>query len=163
MLYIVNFFLFEYWGCGVHTGSTQHCGHYWPIVPAPGDCEDWEVGGMNGFGRANRNTLRKLAPTPLCPPQIPFDQIRARTRAAAVGRQRLTASSMARPIPCKLKKKIKSANAGNLREAKSLESNALQKLVTSDGVLPDRVLGLKRRANCATPIYVCIVTTQLLS
>jgi hypothetical protein len=28
---------------------------------------------------------------PLCPPQIPFDQTRARTRAAAVGSQRLTA------------------------------------------------------------------------
>jgi hypothetical protein len=21
---------------------------YWPIVPAPGDCEDGEIGGMNG-------------------------------------------------------------------------------------------------------------------
>jgi hypothetical protein len=37
----------------VHTGSTRHCGHSWPIVPAPGDCEDREVGGMNGFGRGN--------------------------------------------------------------------------------------------------------------
>jgi hypothetical protein len=31
------------------------------------------------------------APTPLCPLQIPLDQIRARTRAAAVGSQRPTA------------------------------------------------------------------------
>jgi hypothetical protein len=23
---------------------------YWPIVPAPGDCEDGEFGGMNGRG-----------------------------------------------------------------------------------------------------------------
>jgi hypothetical protein len=34
-----------------------------------GDC-DGEVGGMNGFGRGNRSTRRKPAPTPLCPPQI---------------------------------------------------------------------------------------------
>jgi hypothetical protein len=59
-------------GSGVHTGSTRHCGHYWPIVPNPGDCEDGEVGGMNGFDRRNRNTRRKPAPTPLCPPQIPL-------------------------------------------------------------------------------------------
>jgi hypothetical protein len=24
---------------------------YWPIVPAPGDCEDGEFGGMNGQGK----------------------------------------------------------------------------------------------------------------
>jgi hypothetical protein len=64
------YFLFEYWGVRVHTGSTRHCGHSWPIVPAPGDCEDGEVGGMNGFGRENRSTVRKPAPTPLYPPQI---------------------------------------------------------------------------------------------
>jgi hypothetical protein len=37
-----------------------------------GDCEDREVGGMNGFGRGNRSTWRKPAPMPLCPPQIPL-------------------------------------------------------------------------------------------
>jgi hypothetical protein len=57
-------------GCAVHTGSTRHCGHYWAIVPASGECKDGEVGGMNGFGRGNRSTRRKPAPTPLCPPQI---------------------------------------------------------------------------------------------
>jgi hypothetical protein len=55
---------------GVHTGSTRHCGHSWPIVPAPGDCEDGEVGGINDFGRGNRSTHRKPAPMPLFPPQI---------------------------------------------------------------------------------------------
>jgi hypothetical protein len=80
---------------GVHNGSIRHCGHYWPIVPAPGDCEDGEVGGMNGFDRGNRSTRRKPAPTSLCPPQIPLDQ----TRAATVGSQRLTVSAMAWPIP----------------------------------------------------------------
>jgi hypothetical protein len=62
----------------------------WPIVPAPGDYDDGEFGGMK-IGRGKRSTRRKPAPAPLCPPQIPLDQTRARTRAAAVGNQRLTA------------------------------------------------------------------------
>jgi hypothetical protein len=33
-------------GVGVHTGSTRHVGHFWPIVPIPGDCEHGEFGGM---------------------------------------------------------------------------------------------------------------------
>jgi hypothetical protein len=45
---------------------------YWPIVPAPGDCEDGEFGGMNG--RGYRSIRRKPAPAPLCPPQIPLDR-----------------------------------------------------------------------------------------
>jgi hypothetical protein len=68
---------------------------YWPIVPAPGDCEDGEFDGMNG--RGNRSSRRKPAPAPLCPPQIPLDQTRDWTRDASVGSQRLTASAMARP------------------------------------------------------------------
>jgi hypothetical protein len=63
---------------------------YWPIVPVPGDCEDGEFGGMK-IGRGYRSTQRKPAPALLCPPQIPLDQSRARTQAAAVGSQRLTA------------------------------------------------------------------------
>jgi hypothetical protein len=62
----------------------------WPIVPAPGDCEDGEFGGMK-ICRGNRSTRRKPAPAPHCPPLITLDQTRARTRAAAVGSQRLTA------------------------------------------------------------------------
>jgi hypothetical protein len=62
----------------------------WPIVRAPGDYDDGEFVEMK-IGRGNRSTLRKPAPAPLCPPQIPLDQTRARTRAAAVGSQRLTA------------------------------------------------------------------------
>jgi hypothetical protein len=34
-------------------GWSLYCGHFWPIVPALGDCEDGEAGGMNGFGRGN--------------------------------------------------------------------------------------------------------------
>jgi hypothetical protein len=42
------------------------------------------------IGRGNRSTRRKPAPVPLCPPQTPH-AARTRTRAAAVGSQRLTA------------------------------------------------------------------------
>jgi hypothetical protein len=41
-----------------------------PTVPAPGDYDDGEIGGMM-IGRRNRNTRRKPAPVPLCPPQTP--------------------------------------------------------------------------------------------
>jgi hypothetical protein len=58
------------------------------IVPAPGDYDDGETGGM--IGRGNQSTRGKPAPVPLCPPQIPH-AARTRTRAAAVGSQRLTA------------------------------------------------------------------------
>jgi hypothetical protein len=83
-------------GGGFQTGSTPHVGHFWPIIPAPGDCEDGEFGGIK-IGRGNRSTRRIPAPAPLCPPQIPLDQTRARTLAAAVGSQRLTSWAMARP------------------------------------------------------------------
>jgi hypothetical protein len=88
---LINFtFLIRIVGSGVQTRFTRHVDHFWPVVPAPVDCEDGEFGGMK-VGRGNRSTRRKPAPAPLCPPQIPLDQTRARTRAAAVGSQRLTA------------------------------------------------------------------------
>jgi hypothetical protein len=65
------FFLIRVLGGGVHTGSTRQVGHFWPIVPAPCDCEDGEFGGMK-IGRGNRITRRKATPAPLCPPQIPL-------------------------------------------------------------------------------------------
>jgi hypothetical protein len=46
---------------GVQSGSTRHVGHFWPIVPAPDDCEDGEFCGMN-IGRGNRSTLEKNLP-----------------------------------------------------------------------------------------------------
>jgi hypothetical protein len=58
----------------------------WPIVPAPGDYDNGEFGGMK-IGRGNRSTRRKPATAPLCPPQIQLDQTRARPRAATVGSQ----------------------------------------------------------------------------
>jgi hypothetical protein len=53
------------------------------------DDECGAVGGMK-IGRGNRSTRRKPAPVPLCLPQITHDLTWARTRAAAVGSQRLT-------------------------------------------------------------------------
>jgi hypothetical protein len=61
---------------------------YQPQMIDDGDCGP--IGGIR-FGRENRSTRRKPTPAPLCPPQIPHDQTLARTRAAAVGSQRLTA------------------------------------------------------------------------
>jgi hypothetical protein len=75
--------------------SPWYCGHYWPIVPVP-DGDYGAIGGMK-IGRVNQSSRRKLAPVQLCPPQIPHDLTRARTRAATVGNQRLTAWVMARP------------------------------------------------------------------
>jgi hypothetical protein len=59
-----------------------------PIVLAPGDYDDGEIGGM--ISRGNRSTRRNPAPVPLYPPKTPH-ATRTRTRAAAVGSQRLTA------------------------------------------------------------------------
>jgi hypothetical protein len=57
-------------------------------VSAPGDYDNGEIGGM--IGRGNRSTRRKPAPVQLCPQQTPH-AARTRTRAVAVGGQRLTA------------------------------------------------------------------------
>jgi hypothetical protein len=70
-------------GGGVQLGPPGTAATDWPIVHAPGDYDDGEFGGMK-IGRGNRSTRRKSAPAPL-------DQTRDRTRAAAVGSQRLTA------------------------------------------------------------------------
>jgi hypothetical protein len=83
-------FLIRILGGGVQQGSLGTSASEWPIVPALGDYDDEEFGGMK-IGRGNRSTRRKPAPTPLCLPQIPLDQTRDRTRAAAVGSQSLTA------------------------------------------------------------------------
>jgi hypothetical protein len=65
-----------------------------PIVPAPGDYDDGEIG-----GRGNRCTRRKPAPVPLCPPQTPHacpDANPEPPRWEASDRQRLTAAATAR-------------------------------------------------------------------
>jgi hypothetical protein len=59
-----------------------------PIVSAPGDYDDGDIGRM--IGRGNRSTRRKPAPVQLCPPKI-SNAAQTRTEADAVGSQRLTA------------------------------------------------------------------------
>jgi hypothetical protein len=54
------------------------------------DDEYGAVGGMP-IGKGNRSTGRNPATVPHSPPQIPHDLTWARTRAAAMGSQQLTA------------------------------------------------------------------------
>jgi hypothetical protein len=75
-------------GGGVQLGPLGTAATNRPIVPAPGDYKDGEIGGMIGTG--NRSSRRKHAPVPLCPPQTAH-AARTRTRAADVASQRLTA------------------------------------------------------------------------
>jgi hypothetical protein len=63
-----------------------------------GDYDNREISGM--IGRGNRSTRRTPAPMPLCPPQNPH-AARTRTRAAAVGSQRLTAE-LRHGLSCRL-------------------------------------------------------------
>jgi hypothetical protein len=58
-----------YSGGGAQLGPLGTAATNRPIVPAPGDYEDGEIGGM--IGKGNRSTRRKPAPMPLCPPQTP--------------------------------------------------------------------------------------------
>jgi hypothetical protein len=81
-------FLIGIVGGGVQLGPLCTAATHRPIVPAPDDCDDGEIGGM--IGRGKRSTRRKPAPVPLCPPQSPH-AAQTRLRAAAVGSQRLTA------------------------------------------------------------------------
>jgi hypothetical protein len=84
-----DFFLIGIVGSGVQLGPLGTAATNRPIVPAPGDYGDGGIGGMM-TGRGNRSIRRKPAPVPLCSPQTPHTA-RTRTRAAAVGSQRLTA------------------------------------------------------------------------
>jgi hypothetical protein len=67
-----------------------------PLLTAPGDCDD-EVGGTNGFWQEKPKFSEKTCPDATLSTTNPTCQTRARTRATAVGSQRLTASPMARP------------------------------------------------------------------
>jgi hypothetical protein len=57
---------------GVQLGPLGTSSTNWPTVPAPGEYEDGEFGGML-IGRGNQSVRRTFAPVPLCPPQIPHD------------------------------------------------------------------------------------------
>jgi hypothetical protein len=88
---------------GAHTGSTWHVGHFWAIVPAPGDGDDGEFGGMK-IEKGNRSTRRKSAPAPLCPPQISPANPGRRGEKAATNRLSYgaheTSSSSHNSYPC---------------------------------------------------------------
>jgi hypothetical protein len=71
-------FLIGIVGGGVQLGPLGTVATKRPIVPAPGDYDDGEIGGI--IGRGKRSTRRKRAPVPLCPPQNPH-AARMRTRA----------------------------------------------------------------------------------
>jgi hypothetical protein len=57
-------------GGGVQLGPLGTTASNRPIVPAPGDYEDGEIGGMM-IGGGNQSIRRKPAPGPLSPPQTP--------------------------------------------------------------------------------------------
>jgi hypothetical protein len=82
-------FLIGIIGYGVQLGPLGTTATNRPIVSAPGEYDDGEIGGVM-TGRENRSTWRKPAPVLLCPPQTPH-AVRTRTRASAVGSERLTA------------------------------------------------------------------------
>jgi hypothetical protein len=86
---------FKWYSGGVQLGPLGTAATNRPIVPAPGDFEDGKIGKI--FSKGNRGARRKLAPVPLCPPQSPH-AARTRTRATAVGSQRLSNWATARPI-----------------------------------------------------------------
>jgi hypothetical protein len=70
-------------GGGVQLGPLGTMATNRPIVPAPGDYDDGETGGMM-IGKGNQSTRRKPAPVPLCPPQTHMPA-RMQTQATAVG------------------------------------------------------------------------------
>jgi hypothetical protein len=64
-LYVMTFF-YWYHGGGVQLGPLGTAATNRPIVPAPSDYDDGEIGGMM-ICRGNRSIQRKHAPVPLCP------------------------------------------------------------------------------------------------
>jgi hypothetical protein len=71
MYFLSYFFSFFFNLCGGTFGTAATLGLlYQPRMIGEGDCG--EIGGMK-IGRGNRNTRRKSAAAPLCPPQIPHD------------------------------------------------------------------------------------------
>jgi hypothetical protein len=82
-----QFFLIGIVGGGVQLGPLGTAATNRPIVPAPGDYDDGEIGGM--IGKGNRSTRRNPAPVPLCQPQTPH-AARMQTQAATVGLSQLS-------------------------------------------------------------------------
>jgi hypothetical protein len=82
-------------GGGIQLGSLGTATPNRIIVSAPDDYDEGEIDGMI-IDRGNQSTGRKPASMTLCPSQNPH-AARKRTRAAAVGSQRLTTLAKARP------------------------------------------------------------------
>jgi hypothetical protein len=59
MVYLTKLPLIRTVGGGVQLGPLGTPATSWSIVPAPGDYEDGEIGGM--IGKGNRSTRRKPA------------------------------------------------------------------------------------------------------
>jgi hypothetical protein len=71
------FFFYYWWGGTKSLGTVATSGLlYKPPMIDEDDCG--AIGGIK-IGRGNWSTWRKPAPAPLCPPQIPHNQTRART------------------------------------------------------------------------------------
>jgi hypothetical protein len=67
---LTYFFLIGIVGGGVQLGPLGTAATNRPVVPAPGDYSDVEIGWMM-TGKGNRCTRRKPDPAPLCPPETP--------------------------------------------------------------------------------------------
>jgi hypothetical protein len=91
------FILLELWEMESILGLRGTAAMYWPIVAVPGDCEDGEGGGMKCGWQGKPKYSGKTCPGAIWSTTNPTCQTRARTRAAAVGSHRLTASAMPRP------------------------------------------------------------------
>jgi hypothetical protein len=69
-IFFENYFFLIGMGGGVQLGPLGTTVANRPIVPAPSDYDDGEIGGMM-IGRGNRSSRRKPAPVPLFPLQTP--------------------------------------------------------------------------------------------
>jgi hypothetical protein len=82
----LSFLFFYFLGVGWDLSPLGTSATNWLIVPDEDECG--AVGGTK-IGRGNRSTRRNPAPVPLYLPQIPYDLIYFRTRAAEVRSRRL--------------------------------------------------------------------------
>jgi hypothetical protein len=94
---------YYWWGGTKSLGTAVTSG----LLYKPQMTDEDECGAI---GEMKIGTRRKPAPAPLCLPQIPHDQTRARTRAAAVGSQRLTAGASFALLASTLKDQHLSSN-----------------------------------------------------
>jgi hypothetical protein len=91
------FFLIRIVVGGIQLDSLGTSATSWPIVPAPGDYEDGEFGGMM-ISWGNRSIYsEKTCPSATLSTTNPTWSNRTRTQAAALGSQRLTAWAMVLP------------------------------------------------------------------